>query len=210
MADVVLLAGVSCSGKTTLARRLATGLDAAYISIDDYYRPFASLSLEDRKRIDFDAPEAIDVELLVDHVRRLKAAETIHKPLYDAASYARLRGTEPVYPNPLVVIEGLFALHWTALVREATLRVFVETCLETCRARRVARDVGTYGRTLAESSNRYERHVVPSQSRYVIPSRANSDLVVRGDEPLDISLEAVRAGLALSEVGAGLRSVPRS
>ncbi|HRI43533.1 MAG TPA: AAA family ATPase [Fimbriimonadaceae bacterium] len=195
MAVVVLVAGVSCSGKTTLARRLATDLDAAYISIDDYYRPFASLSIDDRKRIDFDAPEAIDVDLLVDHVRLLKASETIHKPLYDAAAYARLQGTEPIYPNALVVIEGLFALHWTTLAGEASLRVFVETRLEACRDRRVARDVGTYGRTLEESLARYERNVAPSQERYVIPSRAMSDIVVRGDEPLEHSLQAVRAHL---------------
>lgn len=189
------MAGVSCSGKTTLARRLATDLDAAYISIDDYYRPFASLSIEERKRIDFDAPDAIDVELLVDHVRGLKIAETIHKPLYDAATYSRLRGTEPIYPNPVVVIEGLFALYWESLVREASLRVFVETCLGTCRERRVARDVGVYGRSPAESIERYERHVRPNQIRYVLPSRGRSDLVVRGDEPLERSLAAVRAKL---------------
>lgn len=201
MADVVLVAGVSCSGKTTFACRLASELDGAYISIDDYYRPFSSLSIEDRKRIDFDTPEAIDVDLLVEHVRLLRASQTIHKPLYDAAAYSRLKGTEPVYPNPLVVIEGLFALHWPALTEQASVRVYVETCLNLCRERRVARDVDAYGRTLEESLARYECHVVPNQNRYVLPSRSRSDLVVRGDGPLERSIDSVRAHLGQARTG---------
>ena len=117
----VPIAGGTGSGKTTLARAVAAQIQSPIISIDDYYRPFSSLSIEDRKRIDFDTPEAIDVDLLVEHVRLLRASQTIHKPLYDAAAYSRLKGTEPVYPNPLVVIEGLFALHWPALTEQACL-----------------------------------------------------------------------------------------
>lgn len=191
MHSIILVAGISCSGKTTLARRLASELDAAYLSIDDYYRPFAELPLEQRKRVNFDAPEAIEHELLVEHVGKLRQGETIHKPMYDAAAFARMRGTEPVYATPMVVLEGLFALYWPSLRDHARLRVFVDAPLEVCRERRLDRDVNHYGRSRLDAIERYKNQVHPSQAQYVLPTRESSDLVVSGTQPLEHSLHQI-------------------
>lgn len=191
MHSIILVAGISCSGKTTLARRLASELDAAYLSIDDYYRPFTELPLDERKKVNFDAPDAIEHELLVDHVGQLRRGETIHKPMYDAAAYARMRGSEPIYPTPMIVIEGLFALYWSALREHSRLGVFVETPLEVCRERRLDRDVHHYGRSRLDAIEMYESHVHPNQAQFVLPSREVSDVIVSGTQPLDRSLQQI-------------------
>lgn len=191
MRNIVLVAGVSCSGKTTLARKLASHLDAAYISIDDYYRPFDSLSLEDRKKINFDAPAAIEHELLVQHLADLKLGRTVHKPVYDAPAFARLPGHEPVYSANLVVIEGLFSLYWPELREHANLKIFVDTHPAECLQRRLHRDVNLYGRSEQESRRRYESQVQPNQERYVLPTKAHADLVVSGQQPIEHGLASV-------------------
>jgi uridine kinase len=198
MRTIVLVAGVSCSGKTTLARRLASEIDAAYISVDDYYRPFSDLPVEERKMVNFDAPDAIEHELLVEHVAQLRAGNTIHKPVYDPASFARMKGAEPIYPTSTVVIEGLFSLYWPELRDQAALRIFVETPLDVCLLRRLKRDIQEYGRTEMEAINRYRSHVHPNQERYVLPTRAASNLIVQGDADLETSLQAVQTWLAVT------------
>lgn len=207
MSAIVLVAGISCSGKTTLARTLAAETDAAYLSIDDYYRPYAELPLQERRLVDFDAPEAIEHELLVDHVQQLQRGESALKPMYDPAAFARLRGHEPVYPNPIVVIEGLFSLHWPDLRRLATLRIYVDTPIETCRQRRLQRDVTQYGRSADESAERYHRQVLPSQLRYVLPSKEHCDLVVSGDRPLGPAIAQIR-GLLQIETASPVEAQP--
>lgn len=177
---IILIGGISCSGKTTLARRLATELDAPYLSIDDYYRPFENLPLEIRKRVDFDSPDAIEHELLTEHLSQLQRGETILKPVYDAAAFARLKTPEPIYSNPYVVVEGLFALLWRDLVGLTSYRVFVETDPEVCLARRLQRDVEIYGRSMESALNRYREQVEPNQSQFVIPTKRHATLVVSG------------------------------
>ncbi|HMS54734.1 MAG TPA: hypothetical protein PKA27_04985 [Fimbriimonadaceae bacterium] len=177
---IILIGGISCSGKTTLARRLATELDAPYLSIDDYYRPFDNLPLDVRKRVDFDAPDAIEHELLTEQLSQLTRGETILKPVYDAAAFERLPTPEPIYANPFVVVEGLFALLWRDLIGLTSHRVFVETDPEICLARRLQRDVEVYGRSMEFALSRYREQVEPSQSRFVLPTKSNATLVVSG------------------------------
>ena len=148
-ASVVLVAGVSCSGKTTLARVLAAKLDAAYVAIDDYSRPYAELPLEIRKKVNFDSPEAIEHELLVHHLTRLRSGETIAKPMYDPAGFRRRPEIEPVHADRAVIVEGLFSLYWDDLRAQADLSVFVDTPASTDEARKSrSRATGTtFGRT---------------------------------------------------------------
>lgn len=192
MGKLILVAGVSCSGKTTLARQLAVELDAAYISMDDYYRPFEHLSLDDRKKINFDAPPAIEHELLVAHVEELLNGVTVHKPVYDAPSYARLPGFEPVYSRDALVVEGLFGLYWPELRRLADTRVFVQTATEVCLQRRVDRDVNVYGRAEEVSRATFARHVLPNQTKFVLPTIEHAHLVISGEYPLHEGVSTVR------------------
>ncbi|MFN8220293.1 MAG: AAA family ATPase [Fimbriimonadales bacterium] len=199
-ASVVLVAGVSCSGKTTLARVLAAKLDAAYVAIDDYYRPYAELPLEIRKKVNFDSPEAIEHELLVHHLTRLRSGETIAKPMYDPAGFRRRPEIEPVHADRAVIVEGLFSLYWDDLRAQADLSVFVDTPDEVCQQRRLERDVRQYGRSPEESLTRYRNHVRPNQMRYVLPTRNYSDVVVSGTQDIRISLSQVQERLGVPQL----------
>ncbi len=178
--QLLLIAGISCSGKTTLASELGRRLDAVRLSVDDYYRPYENLTFEERRAINFDAPDSIDVDGLVGDIRSLLAGQTIHKPQYSFSEFTRV-GYEPVYPGPFIVLEGLFALYWNQLNELANMKVFVQADSAVCLARRLERDAVERGRSEYDSMVRYRTHVEPNQQRYVLPTQAVADRIVSGE-----------------------------
>lgn len=188
---MILIAGFSCSGKTTLANRLAKELDGAILSTDHYYRSFDDLTLEERKRQNFDAPDSVEHDLLVEHILALKEGRTVHAPIYDFASFSRV-GYEPVYPNPILIVEGIFALCWPELNEIADLKVFVDTPESVCLSRRLERDAILRGRTEYESIQRYKADVEPNQIRYIEPTKANSEVMLSGETTPDLNLALIK------------------
>lgn len=188
---MILIAGFSCSGKTTLANRLAKELDGAILSTDHYYRSFDDLTLEERKRQNFDAPDSVEHDLLVEHILALKEGRTVHAPIYDFASFSRV-GYEPVYPNPILIVEGIFALCWPELNEIADLKIFVDTPEAVCLSRRLERDAILRGRTEYESIQRYKADVEPNQIRYIEPTKANSEVLLSGETTPDLNLALIK------------------
>lgn len=194
MPNLVLIAGISGSGKTTLARELANQ-GASLLCVDHYYRGYDDVPLEHRRRLNFDSPEAIEHELLLGHANQLVAGRVVEQPVYDHAAFARHPRTESIAPNGIVVLEGMFALHWAELRELAALRVFVDTPLELCLRRRLERDTQVFHRSIEDALLRYHSHVRPNQERYVLPTKAHADLVVTGEEPIDELVAQVRRRL---------------
>lgn len=188
---LILIAGVSCSGKTTLARRLAEELGGIQMGLDDYYRPFDHVSLETRKKLNFDAPESIDHELMLAHIHTLRQGRPIPKPRYDFAAFARLPVVDHIEPAPLLIVEGLFSLWWNEFVSLADLRIFVDTDLEVCRQRRLEKETVAFGRTEDEATQRYATQVLPNQEKYVLPTKPRSDMVVCGASPFEPALAEI-------------------
>jgi uridine kinase len=182
---VVGIAGPSGAGKTEIARRLSQTLDAVVCSLDSYYRGVPNLSLEERGRQNFDNPEAIDHELLCEHLRSLARGESVLKPVYDFARHIRLAEVELCRPSKVIVVEGLFALHWEELRALLDLKVYVAVDDATCLERRIARDVRERGRSPESIGRQYELTVRPMAQRYIHPTREFADLVLNGDDPLD-------------------------
>ncbi|MBT4503940.1 MAG: uridine kinase [Gemmatimonadetes bacterium] len=200
MADrprLIGVAGPSCSGKTTLARLLAQRLPGptTIFSFDSYYRDFANLPTAAKARFNFDAPEALDSELLIRQLESLARGESIERPIYRFETHSRAAECEHLDPGRHIVVEGLFALHWERLRPLYSLSVFVRADDRLCLERRLTRDVAERGRTQKSVLSQYEEQVRPMSHRYVLPSQKYADLVVDGGAPIAESTAAVLSKL---------------
>jgi len=199
---VLGIAGCSGSGKTTLTAELARTLGGVHFHIDTYYRDLAHLPLEERARQNFDHPSLIESPLLVAHLAALAGGEDIERPLYDFATYTRILGpngialTETVRPSAYLLVEGIFALHFTELLPFYNLRIYVDTPDEVCFQRRLQRDIAERGRTPELVRKQYEATVRPSSLAFVRPSAANADLSVDGTGALDWKVEQILAQMS--------------
>jgi uridine kinase len=199
---VLGIAGCSGSGKTTLTAELARTLGGVHFHIDTYYRDLAHLPLDERVRQNFDHPSLIESPLLVAHIAALARGEAIERPLYDFASYTRILGpneiglTETVRPSAYLLIEGIFALHFTELLPYYNLRIYIDTPDELCFERRLKRDIEQRGRTPEIVRQQYEATVRPSSMAFVRPSSSNADLTVDGTGALDWKVEQILAQMS--------------
>lgn len=193
---VIAIAGASGSGKTTLAEELARELEGTHFHIDYYYRNLSHLPVEERARQNFDHPDSIESDLLLEHLRELAAGRPIYRPTYDFASHTRIPGrTVRVHEPHALLVDGIFALHWPAVRALAALTLYVETPDETCYNRRLRRDTTERGRTPESVAEHYAETVRPMAERFVRPSAQWADLVVDGTSSLDWSVEQVLGAL---------------
>ena len=178
---IVGVAGGSGSGKSTVARRIAGAVEArnvAFIDMDAYYRNFAHLPMEERRRVNWDHPEALDVDLLVQQLGQLHAGEAVEKPVYDFVSHTRSPRTERIEPSPVIVIDGIL-LFTDARVRDlCEVKVFVDADADVRLIRRIHRDMAERGRPLAEILDQYLRTVQPMHLQFVEPSKRYADIIV--------------------------------
>lgn len=195
---VIGVAGPSASGKTTLCRALEAHLGSAQctvIPMDAYYRDLSALSPEVRARVDFDRPAALELDLLVEHVRTLRRGGEVDVPDYCFASHTRKESSSRASSTPVVIVEGLFALAHPGLREELDLAVFVEAPDDECLRRRIDRDVATRGRTVDEVTTRYASHVRPAAEQCILPSQSAADVSVSGTTPVDKLVAKVLARL---------------
>jgi uridine kinase len=186
------IAGCSGSGKTTLAAELARALGGIHFHLDSYYRDLAHLRHEERMRQNFDDPELIEIPLLAAQVAALARGEAIERPLYDFSTHTRVPGqTVRVEPEPFLIVEGLFALHYPELAPLYHLRVYIDTPDGLCFERRMKRDIEQRGRTPESVRAQYEATVRPASVAYVRPSAAHADLTIDGTGALDWKVERV-------------------
>jgi uridine kinase len=193
------IAGPSCAGKSSLARYLADRLPggATLLPLDAYYRDRVDLEPAARARLNFDAPEALDLELLDHQLEELAAGMAVDRPIYDFATHARQARTERLMPRDWIVVEGLFALHWEALRRRYLAAIFVEAEEGLCLSRRLARDTSERGRSPASVRAQFLEQVCPMAHHHVLPDRGHADLVVDGAVPVERGGTAVLALLGL-------------
>src|SRR5271157_1230670 len=185
------IAGPSGSGKTFLAQHLRAALEAEVLELDRYYRDLSHLPLAQRARMNFDAPEALEHELLIEQVARLRSSEAVPLPVYDFTTHTRTTKTEILHSSKVIIVEGLFTLHWPGLRELLGTKVYVDLNDDSCLRRRKARDISERGRTAESVAKQYETTVAPMAQYYVRPTIAHADVVVIGTERVEVGVARV-------------------
>ncbi len=177
---VIGIAGGSGSGKTTLMKNLIARFqdDVTVLSHDNYYRPYEELSIEERKKINYDHPDAFDTEMMIDHLRELKAGHAIECPIYDYTTYSRCTETTRIEPRKVILVEGILIFENKVLCSQMDIKIFVDTDADVRLIRRIKRDVAKRGRSLESVLSQYLATVKPMHEQFVEPSKKNADLVV--------------------------------
>lgn len=177
---LINISGGSGSGKTTLAERIASHFPPAIIlNQDEYYRDLSHLSHQEIKHHNFDHPEAVELNDLVEHIYRLKSGLSIDKPIYDFSTHSR-KGTHKIEAAELIVLEGLFVLHDIRLRELADLKIFVDEADDIRFIRRLQRDIKERGCTVESVVDLYLNFVRPMYLEYVLPSKLFADFVISG------------------------------
>lgn len=187
---IIAIGGPSCAGKTELATGLTRELHCPVLLLDRYYRDLSALPPAERARVNFDAPDALDHELLVEQVRALSRGESIERPDYDFATHTRIPRVESFTAGEFLILEGLFALYWPELCELASTKIFVNAPDDVCFHRRQVRDIAKRGRTLESVITQFRETVQPMAERYVRPTSKYADLVLSGEQPLPQSVDA--------------------
>lgn len=178
---IIGISGGTGSGKTTVANRILESVstsEVVFIQQDSYYRNVTDLPLDFRGVANFDHPDALDNELLVNHVRRLKAGEPIELPLYDFKTNSRLNETRTVAPKPIVIVEGILIFAEPRLLEQMDIKVFVDTPDDIRFIRRLRRDLAERGRTLESVIEQYIGTVRPMHMQFVEPSKRHADVII--------------------------------
>ncbi len=184
MSKVILIGGGSASGKTYVLNKVLESLPedkVAHISLDDYYKDFSVLPMEERAKINFDHPKAFDWKLMNAQLAALKNGEVIEKPIYDFTIHGRSPKTEKVEPKELIIIEGIMALVNKDLRSIGDLKVFINASREKRLVRRIARDMKERGRTYDSIIEQYFSTVQPMFEEIIAPSQYYADLIINNE-----------------------------
>lgn len=173
------IAGGSGSGKTTFAGRIISecrkaGINGQVFSLDNYYKPLSHLSLRKRKLYNFDHPNAIDSALAHQHIKKLLRGESVQQPVYDFKLHTRKKKSVTRHPARLIIVEGLYALHFPEFLPLYDYKIFVSTGIATAILRRVQRDIEERGRTIEEARRQILATVLPMYETYVKPTQKNA------------------------------------
>ncbi len=178
---VIGIAGGTGSGKTTVVRKLMSGLDAGRVALlaqDSYYRDNSHLPVEERKDINFDHPDSVEFELLTEHLELLKNGASVHQPVYSYLTCTRQEETVPVEPQSVIIVEGILIFTWPPLRELMDIKVFVDADADDRLSRVICRDINERGRTTDMVLERYERTVKPMHLQFIEPTKRYADIIV--------------------------------
>jgi uridine kinase len=178
---VIGVAGGSGSGKTTVVRRIVDSLGPEEVTLldhDRYYRDRNDLRLEERAALNYDHPNALETDLLVQHVRELKSGKSVDVPQYDFTRHARLSETTTFQARRALIVEGILVFTDAALRDLMDIKVFVDTDSDTRFIRRLRRDVAERGRTMDSVIDQYQHTVKPMHLEFVEPSKRYADVII--------------------------------
>ena len=192
MNKIILVAGGSASGKTYVTNKVISNINSeniVRITIDDFYKDNSHLSLEERKKINFDHPKSIDFKLLYEVLNSLKEGKEVDIPTYDFTVHCRSNITKHVVPKKIIIVEGIFALVNKKIRELSDLNIFINASSENRFLRRLKRDQEERGRTFEYVVNQYVNVVAPAYEEIIAPTKMFADLIVSNDGIENKSLE---------------------
>jgi len=177
---IIGIAGGSGSGKTTLAKGIkeAMGDNALLIAHDYYYKKYDKLSFEERSKLNYDHPDTLETQLLIDHLKCLKEGESVNRPIYSFVTHLRLDETVLVVPKKVIILEGILLFENKQLRDMMNIKVYVDTDSDIRLARRIERDVKKRGRNLDAVLDQYRATVKPMHEQFIEPNKKHADLII--------------------------------
>jgi len=178
---IIGIAGGTGSGKTTVVEQIVEELPAGevcVISQDSYYRDTSHLPLEERTKINFDHPQAIDFELLAKHLKQLRAGKSIEQPIYSFIEHNRTGETITTHPKKVVIVEGILILTNKSIRDMLDIKLFVHADSDERLIRRINRDIQDRGRTIEEVLERYKTTLKPMHQQFIEPTKEYADIII--------------------------------
>ena len=192
---LILIAGGTGAGKTTVTNEILDELheDVTVINQDDYYKSFDELSFEERKKINFDHPDAVDINLLVLHLKRLLKGQSVPMPRYDFIKHKRKSVKDVVRPSKVIILEGIMALEDERIRELASIKIFVESDDDIRFIRRLVRDMNERGRSIDDVIEQYLSTVKPMYHEFVKPTKRYADIIIPNDKSHSIAVDIIIA-----------------
>jgi uridine kinase len=189
---IIGICGGTGSGKTTIARKIVEAVSAENVILveqDSYYRNLADMPLDARRQTNFDHPDSIDSDMLMNHLKRLKGGLPIDMPVYDFTTHTRKTASDRIEPKPVVIVEGILIFSEPQILDLLDVRVFVDTPDDIRFIRRLQRDITERGRTVESVIAQYFATVRPMHYEFVESSKRHADLIIpEGGNP-QVSIE---------------------
>ena len=192
---VIGIAGGTGSGKTTVVNQIINELpqdEVCVISQDSYYSQTDHLSYEERTKINFDHPRAIDFDLLVNHLSDLKSGKIIEQPVYSFVAHNRTKDTIKTHPRKVIIVEGILIFNSKELRNLCDIKVFVHADADERLIRRVRRDIKERGRDVEEVLNRYQNTLKPMHQQFIEPTKNYADIIIPNDRHNTVAIDIVR------------------
>ena len=189
---IIGICGGTGSGKTTIARAIVDSVGARNVILieqDSYYKNLADMPLDERHQANFDHPEAIDFDILIGHIKRLKEGDSIEMPLYDMVTHTRRNETETFESKPVVIVEGILIFAEPRILSLLDVRVFVDTPDDLRLMRRLRRDITERGRSFERTLDQYERTIRPMHFEFVEPSKRHADIIIPDGSNTGVTVE---------------------
>ncbi len=195
---VIGIAGGSGSGKTTLANLILERIGAeriAFLQHDAYYKDLGDLPPNQRMAINFDHPDSLDTDLMIQHIQQLRDGQPIDLPIYDFKTHTRTSDYKRIEPRPVIMVEGILIFADQTLRRLLDVKVFVDTDSDIRFIRRMERDVAERGRTAEMVVRQYLATVRPMHLEFVEPSKRYADVIIPEGGLNEVAMEMVVARL---------------
>lgn len=178
---IIGIYGGTGSGKTTIVNMIASHFssnDIEIISQDSYYKDNSDISYEDRCKLNFDHPDAIDFNLLYKHLKNLRKGETVEQPIYDFKIHNRLKKTIQIKPKKILILEGILIMCHAEIRSIFDLKIFINANSKTRMERRIKRDIAERGRSRDEVLKRYIETLKPMHEKFIEPTKIYANYII--------------------------------